>query len=41
MSVQESAEQRAVTPQALTRDAWAAFGWLPVADTDPRDGTSG
>jgi ureidoglycolate hydrolase len=38
MSVQESAEQRAVAPQALTRDAWAAFGWLPVADTDPRDG---
>ena len=38
MSVQESAEQRAVAPEALTRDAWAAFGWLPVADTDPRDG---
>jgi ureidoglycolate hydrolase len=22
---------------ALTHDAWAPFGWLPVVDTDPRD----
>jgi ureidoglycolate hydrolase len=22
----------------LTQEAWAPFGWLPVADTDPRDG---
>lgn len=22
----------------LSEDAWAPFGWLPVADTDPRDG---
>ena len=22
----------------LTADEWAPFGWLPVADTDPRDG---
>jgi ureidoglycolate hydrolase len=22
----------------LTADAWAPFGWLPVADTDPADG---
>jgi ureidoglycolate hydrolase len=24
--------------QPLTPDAWAPFGWLPVADTDPADG---
>jgi len=24
--------------QPLTADAWAPFGWLPVADTDPTDG---
>lgn len=29
---------RRVEPQALTEDGWAPFGWLPVADTDPRDG---
>ena len=23
--------------QPLTDDGWAPFGWLPVADTDPRD----
>jgi len=28
-----------VTAEPLTADAWAPFGWLPVADTDPRDGT--
>ena len=22
----------------LSEEAWAPFGWLPVADTDPRDG---
>ena len=27
-----------IVPQPVTGDAWAAFGWLPVADTDPRDG---
>jgi ureidoglycolate hydrolase len=26
-------------PEALTADAWAPFGWLPVADTDPSDAT--
>jgi ureidoglycolate hydrolase len=26
-----------LTAEALTGDAWAPFGWLPVADTDPRD----
>jgi ureidoglycolate hydrolase len=23
----------------LTEEAWAPFGWVPVRDTDPRDGT--
>jgi ureidoglycolate hydrolase len=30
---------RQLTPEPLTGEAWAPFGWLPVADTDPRDGT--
>jgi len=25
--------------QPLSAEAWAPFGWLPVADTDPADGT--
>jgi ureidoglycolate hydrolase len=25
-------------PRPLTEDAWRPYGWLPVADTDPRDG---
>ncbi len=25
-------------PEPLTEEAWSPFGWLPVADTDPRDG---
>jgi ureidoglycolate hydrolase len=29
---------RHITPVPLTRDGWAPFGWLPVADTDPTDG---
>jgi len=35
-------DQAAVTilrPQVITAEAWAPFGWLPVADTDPADGT--
>ena len=24
--------------EPITADAWAPFGWLPVADTDPADG---
>lgn len=28
----------AIDAQPLTADAWAPFGWLPVADTDPSDG---
>ncbi len=32
------AEVRRITPEPLTAEAWAPFGWLPVADTDPKDG---
>jgi ureidoglycolate hydrolase len=31
-------EATVVIPERLTEDAWSPFGWLPVADTDPRDG---
>jgi ureidoglycolate hydrolase len=27
-----------ITPEPLSAAAWAPFGWLPVADTDPADG---
>lgn len=27
-----------LSPSALTPQAWAPFGWLPVLDTDPADG---
>ncbi len=30
---------RQIVPKPLTPDDWAPFGWLPVADTDPRDGS--
>ena len=33
-----SEEHRRVSPEPLSEEAWAPFGWLPVADTDPRDG---
>jgi ureidoglycolate hydrolase len=33
-----SAGRRNLVPERLTQNAWSAFGWLPVADTDPRDG---
>jgi hypothetical protein len=29
---------RQITPAPVTAAAWAPFGWLPVADTDPADG---
>lgn len=29
---------RRLVPVALTEEAWAPFGWLPVPDTDERDG---
>ena len=32
------AEVRRIRPVPLTVEAWAPFGWLPVADTDPKDG---
>ena len=28
-----------IVPEPLTENGWEDFGWLPVADTDPRDGT--
>jgi ureidoglycolate hydrolase len=33
-----SEERRKIGPEPLTEETWAPFGWLPVADTDPRDG---
>lgn len=27
-----------VEPRPLTEEAWRPYGWLPVDDTDPRDG---
>lgn len=33
-----SVERRSIGPEPLGEEAWAPFGWLPVADTDPRDG---
>jgi ureidoglycolate hydrolase len=32
-------EQRRRVPQPLSEEAWAPFGWVPVPDTDPADGT--
>jgi ureidoglycolate hydrolase len=34
-----SPSRRTVTAGALTAEAWAPFGWLPSADTDPADAT--
>jgi ureidoglycolate hydrolase len=28
-----------ITPTPLDERSWAPFGWVPVADTDPSDGT--
>jgi ureidoglycolate hydrolase len=33
-----SKQHRRLVPEPLSAEAWAPFGWLPVADTDPRDG---
>lgn len=33
-----SASRRVIGPEPLSESAWAPFGWLPVPDTDPRDG---
>jgi ureidoglycolate lyase len=27
-----------ISPEPLTAEAWAPFGWLPLPDTDPADG---
>lgn len=34
------ADARTVTPIPLNAAAWAPYGWLPVADTDPDDGAN-
>jgi ureidoglycolate hydrolase len=28
-----------IAPEPLSAEGWAPFGWLPVPDTDPSDGT--
>ena len=38
MSPDGSTRERAVVPAPLTEAAWSPFGWLPVADVDPKDG---
>jgi len=38
MSTIGSGTQRVVVPERLLEESWEPFGWLPVADTDPRDG---
>jgi ureidoglycolate hydrolase len=30
---------RTIKAEPLTAEAWTAFGWIPVRDTDPADGT--
>ena len=29
---------RKLVPRALSEESWAPFGWIPLPDTDPRDG---
>jgi len=31
--------RRRIAPLALSADTWEPFGWLPVSDTDPVDGS--
>jgi ureidoglycolate hydrolase len=38
MSTDGPVTARAVIPEPLTEAAWSPFGWIPVADTDSRDG---
>ena len=38
MTPDRSGTTRAVRAEPLSEGAWAPFGWLPVADIDPRDG---
>jgi ureidoglycolate hydrolase len=35
-----SGEVHVLWAEPLTAERWAPFGWLPVRDTDPRDGQS-
>lgn len=38
MSSEARSTERALVVEPLTEAGWAPFGWLPVADVDPRDG---
>jgi ureidoglycolate hydrolase len=38
MSPDGSMRERALAPEPLTETGWSPFGWIPVADVDPRDG---
>ncbi len=31
---------RRIEPEAISESAWQPFGWLPVPDTDPEDGSN-
>ena len=31
---------RRIEPEAISEPAWQPFGWLPVPDTDPKDGNN-
>ena len=35
-----TSEVHALKAEPLTQERWAPFGWLPIRDTDPRDGRS-
>ena len=35
----ESLPMQAVVAEPVSAEAWAPFGWIPVADTDPADGS--
>ncbi|MHB8319505.1 MAG: ureidoglycolate lyase [Acidimicrobiales bacterium] len=39
-SASGNGDGRYVYPEALTRESWGPFGWLPVDDTDPTDGSN-
>src|SRR5277367_3309618 len=38
MTTDASKREAAMVPEPLTETEWSPFGWLPVADVDPRDG---
>ena len=31
---------RRIEPEAISESRWRPFGWLPVSDTDPKDGSN-